>query len=156
MKEIDFSSGVKKRIIIFLVSLLVFILLVLIILLYYLNFQQKNILKSNNQFSQQFQQEEVLYPILVTGGEKVKGRINLREINCPCAENKKIEIRSLGENKIVKKGYLIRNGKFITRLPAGDYEIEVPSLLKMDFSLGNKNDSPKVVRMIYYLCQCQK
>ena len=153
MKEIDFSSGVKKRIIIFLVSLLVFILLVLIILLYYLNFQQKNILKSNNQFSQQ---KEVLYPILVTAGEKVKGRINLREINCPCAENKKIEIRSLGENKIVKKGYLIRNGKFITRLPAGDYEIEVPSLLQMDFSLGNKNDSPKVVRMIYYLCQCQK
>jgi len=153
MKEIDFSSGVKKRIIIFLVSLLVFILLVLIILLYYLNLQQKNILNSNNQFSQQ---KEVLYPILVTAGEKVKGRINLREINCPCAENKKIEIRSLGENKIVKKGYLIRNGKFITRLPAGDYEIEVPSLLKMDFSLGNKNDSPKVVRMIYYLCQCQK
>jgi len=153
MKEINFSSGIKKRIIIFLVSLLVFILLVLIILLYYLNLQQKNILNSNNQFSQQ---KEVLYPILVTAGEKVKGRINLREINCPCAENKKIEIRSLGENKIVKKGYLIRNGKFITRLPAGDYEIEVPSLLKMDFSLGNKNDSPKVVRMIYYLCQCQK
>lgn len=156
MKEIGFSSGIKKRIIIFLVSLLVFILLVLIVLLYYLNSQQKNVLKSNNQSSQQIQQKGALYPILVTAGEKTKGKINLKEIDCPCAEGKKIEIKNLKEDKIVKENHLIRNGKFITRLPAGDYEIEIPSLLKMDFSLGNKSDSPEVVRMIYYLCQCQK
>ena len=156
MKEINFSSGIKKRMIIFLVSLLVFILLVLIILLYYLNLQQKNVLKSNNQSSQQIQQKEVLYPILVTAGEKIKGKINLKEIDCPCAENKKIEIKNLEGGKIVKKGYLIRNGKFITSLPGGDYEIEIPSLLKIDFSLGNKNDSLEVARMIYYSCLCQK
>jgi len=156
MKEINFSSGIKKRIIIFLVSLLVFILLVLIILLYYLNLQQKNVLNSNNQPSQQFQQKETLYPIVVTAGERIKGKISLKEIDCPCAEGKKIEIKNSKEDKIVKKGYLMRNGKFITRLPAGDYEIEVPSLLKIDLSLGNKSDSPEVVRMIYYLCQCQK